>query len=147
MQGGNAAIMQFRKALGLPENQPAPEAQVIEACMGKLGPDLKRMAEAVGGQAPGAPTNPAENPNANPPTTPDAGQAGNQPAPPATGAQQDQGSTPVQPGASTGGKMPGAATIFGKAPVRAIGNQPGMSDDEEDPNAPMPQSNSIFRRR
>lgn len=148
VNGGNMAVMQLRKALGLDPNQPAPEAKIIEAVMGRLGPDVKRMAEAIGGAAPGgAPTNGAPG---GAPTTPDPGQAGGESAPPDPNGAPTGDAPNVQPGAGTDGKM-GAATIFGKPPTGSIGTQqeggalpPPVNEDEEDEK---PGAAAMFARR
>lgn len=157
MNGGNVAVMQFRKALGLPDNQPAPEQKVIDACMGRLGPDAKRMAEAIAGPAPAPeprpapaaqsaaspapPTAPAT--SQMPPSTPDPGQAGGESAPPDPNSPPDAHQAQIQPGSQTGGKM-GAATIFGRQPVPVTGEQGGAQEDEEED---MPRAQSVFGRR
>lgn len=139
--------MQFRKALGVPADQPAPEQAVIDACMGTLGPDLKRMAAAVVGShnlAPGAGPGGDET---RPPVTPDPGQAGGEPSPPPPSGPGTGDASSVQPGAATDGKM-GSATIFGRPPVSAAGAQPagsGGPEDEEDEEHPT--SRSMFGRR
>lgn len=134
-QGGNQAIMQFRKALGVPDNQPAPEQKVIDACMGKLGPDLKRMAVAVAGASPaGVPA-----------ATSDPSQAGGESAPPDPNSPDTADSPAVQPGNQTQGKM-GAATIFGRRPVGTIGEQGDQGEPDEDDQAP-PRASGIFGRR
>lgn len=133
--GGNQAIMQFRKALGVPDNQLAPEQKVIDACMGKLGPDLKRMAVAVAGATPMAV-----------PSTPDQAQAGGESAPPDPNSGDTADSPAVQPGSQTQGKM-GAATIFGRRPVGTIGDQQtDEGEPDEDDQAP-PRASGIFGRR
>lgn len=128
--------MQFRKALGVPENQPAPEQKVIEAALGKMGPQLKQMADTIcyGTAGPGS--------------TPDQAQPGGEPAPPSPRAAAPADNPQDQPGSETGGKM-GAATIFGRSPVSSTGEQEAKgeptSDDEDEDD--MPRGSAIFGRR
>jgi hypothetical protein len=140
---GNQAVIQLRKALGLPPDQPAPEDKVIQACEGKYGPAVQRMAQSIGAGGYGRPAT-----NATSPTTPDQGQAGGESAPPNPGGPDTGTSPDVQPGARTEGKM-GAATIFGRPPVSASGeqtpSQAGGPEDEEDDERPT--SARIFGRR
>lgn len=143
--GGNMAVMQLMKSLGVADGQggdPMVIEKVVQACMGKLGPDAKRMALAVGGMAPGS------MPEGGAPTTPDAGQAGGQPAPPNPNGPSGQGDASTQPGAPTDGKMPGAATIFGRQPVGTAGDQAqnGSPEPEED-DQQMPRAKTMFRGR
>jgi hypothetical protein len=116
--GSDQAVMAFRKVLGIPEGQPAPEKMVIEACMGKLGPDIKRMAAAVGGAASPAAPAPAEG-------APDDSQA---PAP-----------SPDAPAAASAPRM-GASAIFGKGEPTPPEDEP--QDDEE----AMPRARQMFGR-
>ncbi len=141
-QVGNQAVIQLRKALGVPEDQPAPEMKVIEACQGKLGPQVQRMAEAVAGGAYGRPM--SDKPA---PTTPDRSQPGGESAPPDPTAPDTADASNVQPGAQTGGRM-GSATIFGRRPVSATGEQDatqaGGPEDEDDDRL---TARSMFGRR
>jgi hypothetical protein len=141
------AVRQLRKALGCPEDQPVPEAKMVQALTGKLGPQIQSQAQAVGAGGQYKPASPN-----GVPTTPDPGQAGGQASPPSPGAPDAGNSPPVQPGAQTQGAMPGAATIFGRPPVSAHGEQgptqgAGNTMDEDEDQSAMTGARGIFRRR
>lgn len=141
------ALIAFRQALGVPPNQPAPEAKVIEAVSGKLGTQVQEMARAIGATASpdkSLPSPSGQTPgSAEPPTTRDPGQAGGQaPEPPDPRGPSTTDSSAVSPGAGSGGAMR-SSEIFGTKPVGNLGSQ---QDEDEDEDAGPPTSHRIFGR-
>lgn len=156
-------VAQLRKSMGLPPDQPVPEAKMVQALTGRLGPQLKKLAETVGNGStfrstdgtPGAMVQdgpPAPNDSANGvPSSPDAGQAGGQAQPPSPKGPDMANAPAITPGASDG-KL-NSRTIFARPSVNATGEQSPSermgspvddpNEDEDGPNT----SSSIFRRR
>ena len=158
-------VVKLRQAMGLAPDQPVPEAKMVQALTGRLGPQIKQQAESIGNGStfrsldgtpgPLMPSSPPA-PNAGPngvPSSPDDGQAGGQAQPPSPKGPDMSNAPAITPGASDG-KL-NSRTIFARPGVNAAGEQSGaqrfgnpMDDpaEEEDDAGPM-KSSSIFRRR
>lgn len=156
-------VAQLRKSMGLPPDQPVPESKMVQALTGRLGPQLKSLAEKVGSgstfratdgtpgslvqdgpQAPNASANGV-------PSSPDPGQAGGQAQPPSPKGPDMANAPAITPGASDG-KL-NSRTIFARPSVNATGEQSPsqrmgntMDDPSEEDDGPA-TSSSIFRRR